>query len=324
VSEHEPIVPDAVHQDEARSWVVLLASGKVTSAEAAQFRHWHGADPMNAQAFALAKAHWKTLGDATKATAGRLPKEHGHKGAASVASRRWVLAAGAASMAAGIGAILVRPPLDLWSPVVDFNADYHTGIGETQSISINDATVQLTTRSRMALEEDQPRSLRLALLDGEAVISAGERPVAVMAGAGIAHATDGRFVVRNEDRNVRVTCIAGTVEVECGQEHVKMTRGQQIRYGAHGMSSLAAVDPDEATSWLRGILLFRNRKLLEVIDEVNRYRPGRIILLNEELGQRPVALASFQLDRLQDVVPQIEALYGARVRNLPGGIVLLS
>jgi ferric-dicitrate binding protein FerR (iron transport regulator) len=35
-------------------------------------------------------------------------------------------------------------------------------------------------------------------------------------------------------------------------------------------------------------------------------------------------VASFHLDRLDEVVAQIEALYGARARHLPGGIVLLS
>lgn len=324
MNEHDATEPSPAQQDEARSWVVLLASGKVTSAEATRFRRWHGANPANAQAFILAKRHWEVMGAATEEMARQQPGGRVYARKETIATRRWILGAGAMSMAAGLGTLLVHPPLGLWSPVVDFGADYHTGIGETRSIAINDATVQLTTRSRIALEKDQSDGVRLALLDGEAAISAGAKPVVVAAGAGITQSKDGRFVVRNEDSTVRVTCLAGTVEVKCGQERAQMTPGQQIRYGAHGISSIATVDPDEVTSWLRGALVFRNRKLRDVVDEVNRYRPGRIILLNEELGQRPVALASFQIDRLEEIVPQIEALYGARARNLPGGIVLLS
>jgi transmembrane sensor len=87
---------------------------------------------------------------------------------------------------------------------------------------------------------------------------------------------------------------------------------------------VTTADSDEITAWERGVLIFRNQSLGYVVDEVNRYRAGRIILLNQALGSRPVALASFHLDRLDEIIPQMEALYGARARYLPAGIVLLS
>jgi transmembrane sensor len=41
-----------------------------------------------------------------------------------------------------------------------------------------------------------------------------------------------------------------------------------------------------------------------------------------ELGRRRYT-ASFRLDRLGVVVPQLQAAFDARVRQLPGGIILL-
>ena len=67
----------------------------------------------------------------------------------------------------------------------------------------------------------------------------------------------------------------------------------------------------------------RDRPLAGVVDEVNRYRPGKIIITSGELKQR-VVNGTFQLDRLDDFVAQVQQLFGARVTSLPGGVVLLS
>ena len=309
---------------EARNWVVRLASGKMTAEEGVSFRRWHAASPAHARAFAEAKQQWRLVGEAAQQLVPD-PSFAGDRRARLQrgVDRRWLLAAGAAS-AAGV-ALAIRPPFELWSPILDFNADYRTGIGERQTIAVGeDVTVQLTTRSRLSLQSDRPDSLRMTLLDGEAAVSCGARPIAVVAGDGETRAVSGRFDLRNDGGSVQVTCLGGTVDVFCNDRHMTLRAGQQIRYARQGLSSITSADPDEITAWQRGVLVFRNQSLRYVVDEVNRYRPGRIILVNQALGARPVAFASFHLDRLDDVVPQMEALYGAMARHLPGGIVLLS
>jgi transmembrane sensor len=71
------------------------------------------------------------------------------------------------------------------------------------------------------------------------------------------------------------------------------------------------------------LLIFRDRPLASVVDEVNRYRSGKIIITNDDLKRRLVN-GTFQLDRLETFVAQVEQLFGAKVRSLPGGVVLLS
>ena len=63
--------------------------------------------------------------------------------------------------------------------------------------------------------------------------------------------------------------------------------------------------------------------LSQVVEEVNRYRPGKIILLNNDLARRKV-VAGFRVDQIDDVVTYVSRTFGARMRALPGGIVLLS
>lgn len=314
-----------VWRDEARSWVVRLASGRLTAEEATAFRRWHAARSEHALAFAEAKQQWGLVG----AAAQELVRETGfgtdRRRSRKPVSRRWLLGAGAAAAAAGIGAVAVRPPFDLWSPLMDFTADYRTGIGETQTITMaENVTVQLSTRSRLALQSDRPDGLRVALLSGEASVASNTRPVTVVAGSGEVRAASGRFNLRNDDGVVRVTCAGGAVDVSCGDQLITLRANQQTGYSVQGLGSTTAADVEEITAWQRGVLVFRNQPLHYVLDEVNRYRSGKIILLNHELGNRPVVVASFHLDRLDEIFPQMEALYGAKTRHLPGGIVLLS
>src|SRR5262249_36639693 len=100
-------------------------------------------------------------------------------------------------------------------------------------------------------------------------------------------------------------------------------QGQQVRYGERGLTEAATVDPAIVTAWHRGMLVLRNEPLARVVDEVNRYRPGRIVVLDRTLGKRQIDV-SLRLDRIDDVIVLVHDIYGARVTHLPGGIVLLS
>ena len=76
-------------------------------------------------------------------------------------------------------------------------------------------------------------------------------------------------------------------------------------------------------AWRKGQLVFRQTPLAEVVGEINRYRSGRIMLMNDALGRRLVE-ARVTLDRIDDLIVLIREAYGARVTTLPGGVVVLS
>jgi transmembrane sensor len=63
--------------------------------------------------------------------------------------------------------------------------------------------------------------------------------------------------------------------------------------------------------------------LVDVIEEVNRYRPGRIVVTNSELGRR-VVNGTFRRDQLETFIAQVQRLFGAKVTTLPAGLLLLS
>jgi ferric-dicitrate binding protein FerR (iron transport regulator) len=76
-------------------------------------------------------------------------------------------------------------------------------------------------------------------------------------------------------------------------------------------------------NWRQQVLVFNGATLSQMIDEINRYRPGMLLLLNRELGQRRVQ-ARFNLDQLAGVALLIRDAYGIKCTELPGGVVVLS
>ena len=97
---------------------------------------------------------------------------------------------------------------------------------------------------------------------------------------------------------------------------------EQVVYTPDTMSNAAVADLEVISAWEKGLLLFRNEPLSRVIEEVNRYRSGKIILMNEDLGRRTV-VATFRIDRIEEVVPRLKSVLGVRTRTLPGGFVLI-
>jgi transmembrane sensor len=64
-------------------------------------------------------------------------------------------------------------------------------------------------------------------------------------------------------------------------------------------------------------------RLPDVTPEITRSGPGGIVVINDTLRLRPVN-GRFYLARLDEVVEKLQNAFGARVTNLPGGVVILS
>jgi transmembrane sensor len=217
--------------------------------------------------------------------------------------------------------------MGLWPSLTELGADQRTGIGERRRIALGEGVwVEMNTQTSLAIRPTAREGDRIELIAGEAAIAASSglaKPLMVLADAGSAIASQATFTVRRDGARVRVVCVDGVVRVKHRDRACMVQAKQQVIYDARGLGAATTVDPGIATAWQHGLLVFRNEPLGRVVEEVNRYRPGRIVVLNEALGRRPV-VASFRLDRLDEVVWRIEHVFNARVTRLPAGIVLLS
>lgn len=322
-SEHNALL------DEALDWVVRLKTGAPTRADIDALQRWRQQSPAHEEAFKKAARLFHNAGIAARemddrpdaiatALAPLRPPSR-------VLARRVFL--GGAIAAAAAGYMVVRPPLGLWPSLQELSADYRTGKGEQRKIAVTpDVSLELNTQTSIALRS-APDETQIELISGEASVAAmrtSPKPFVMLAANGriTATAKQADFVARCLDGMVRVTCLSGSVDVTQGGRAVQLRQAEQVSYTPGGIEASVPVDPAQATAWQAGLLIFRDQTLADVVDEVNRYRSGKIIITNADLKHR-VVNGTFQISKLGDFVLQVQQLFGAQARSLPGGVVLL-
>jgi transmembrane sensor len=318
-------------RSEARRWIVLLRSGEVSQADINALMSWRARSQAHRRALAEAGAQWAELKLMAKKIAQRQLSPVAFSSAASnahgVTRRIWLGGAIAASIG-GAGYLLVRPPLGLWPSLSEFSADYRTAVGERRELALAES-VSVEMNTRTSVDATAVSKRQIELISGEIAVTAdagsvsSPEPFVVVAGRGRTSAVRAMFDLRHERDSVSVVCLNGELRVECGQRSATLQARQQVAYNARGLGNVAASDTRVVESWRRGLLVFDNQPLSQVVSEINRYRRGRILLMNDEIGRLPLD-ATFRLDRVDEVVPKIVRLFGLKARSLPGGLVLLS
>ncbi|HAQ79241.1 DUF4880 domain-containing protein [Bradyrhizobium viridifuturi] len=313
--------------DEALDWVVRLKAGAPTRADVDALQRWRAQSPDHEDAFRRAARLFRTASAAARELAGEqaatasvvaLPPRP-----ARLLTRRIVLGG---AIAAAAGYLVIRPPLDMWPSIEELSADYRTGKGEQRKVMLApDISVELNTQTSLALRP-APNETRVELISGEASVVArrsSSTPLVMLARDGRISALQADFNARCLDGVVSVTCLEGIVTVEQDGRSVQLRKAEQVTYSRAGLQASLPVDARQVAAWQTGLLIFRDRPLASVVDEVNRYRAGKIIITNAELKRRLVN-GTFQVDKLDNFVAQVEQLFGARITSLPGGVVLMS
>ena len=325
----------AAVQREAVAWVQKLISGDVTADDRQELNTWRAQSQAHADAFAEAKRVWGEVGPA-----GRILRSRGGEFATDldtlgqrrrIMNRRVVLGSGLAAVAAVAGYAAISPPLGLWPSLSEMRADYRTGTGEQRTVAFaSDISIDLNTQTSIAVRPTEKESDQIELIAGEAAFTISthaSRSLVVLAGAGKTVSASARFDVRymmsSPRTPVNVVCFEGKIRIEHGSDARELQPGQQIRYDVDGLGQIATVDPEIASDWQRGIVVFRATPLTEAIEEINRYRPGRIILRSAALGQKQLS-GRFRINQMDEVLSRLEQAFNARIQRLPGGIVLLS
>lgn len=221
-----------------------------------------------------------------------------------------------------VGAI--DPPFGLWPSLTELGADHRTATGERRQLDLTERVrVELNTRTSIAVHLAADRTPTIELISGEAVVETRGEPLMVAAASGRVTAIGAQLDVRCDRQAVAVACLSGAVRVEHARGVVSVAAGQVVRYDGTGPSDVVSGDMERLTAWRRGLLEFRDDPLASVIEEINRYRPGRVILVNNALADLSV-VATFHIDRLADAGERLAHALGASVRRLPGGVVILS
>ncbi len=317
--------------NEALDWVVRLKTGEPTRADIEALQRWRRQSVAHEEAFKKAARVFRHAGIAADELADRPASVEAALALQKLPSRdpgrafgrRAFL--GGAIAAATAGYLIVRPPLGLWPSIEELSADYRTGKGEQRKVAVApNVSLELNTQTSIALRSASNET-RIELISGEASVAAtrsSSKPFVLLAANGQITAIEAGFNARCLDGVVSVTCLSGAVDVAQGDNVVRLREAEQVSYSPGGIKTSVPVDPGQVTAWQAGLLIFRDQPLADVVDEVNRYRSGKIIITNADLKRR-VVNGTFQISKLGDFVPQVQQLFGAQARSLPGGIVLL-
>lgn len=313
--------------DEAIAWVVHLKTGEPTRDEFDAFKRWRSQSPAHEAAFRRAALINQRAGIVAgrPATSDDVTQLAGLPTRRSGLNRRALLGGGLAAAAAASYAI-VQPPFGLWPSLQELSADYRTAKGEQRSVHVSpEVSLDLNTQTSIALKSEHSRPT-IQLVSGEVVVSARRPPqgeLILLAAEGQITTHEARFDAKCLDSVVSVACLSGSVEVLHAGQSTRIAQGEQISYSATGLGTRATIDPTQITAWQSGLLIFRDRPLANVIDEVNRYRSGKIVIVSAALRQRTVN-GDFEIAKLDSFVTQVQQLTGANVTALPGGLVILS
>jgi len=351
-----PPFPDSAEalDDQAIEWIILLHSGKAGAEELAALARWRASSPGHDRAYREALELWQDAGDALaepeavpqakdssaegsaqagppfhavarrQSLAGPLPPR---QAAASrrPANRRRYLSIAATVLLGLAGAIWNCPRLT--DPLLH---DYHTLPGELRQVRLEDGSrVLLDTDSALDVAFDGT-ARRVRLARGQALFQVAAepgRPFEVEAADGVAQALGTVFDVRLEGKSMAVVVQEHAVAVRSRTARfpgeVRVETGERLAFsGARTVPRPEQAELGEATAWQRHKLIFDGRELSAVVEELNRYASGKILIADPSLRQRKVT-GVFSTDEPEASLRAIQSTLQLRGTRLGPWLVLL-
>ncbi len=318
--------------DEATRWFVRLDAGPLNPDEERAFEAWQAQNPEHPKMFQEMADLWSSLDRLPKtprppaATAlSALPGKTVRRGSRFLA--RWMRGT---ALAASV-AVCFFWFMGEWAVLT---SDYRTSVGEQKTVTLADGSlVHLNTGSAL-LVDFTPVERRVNVIKGDAVfdVSPDElRPFHVEAGRIRATALGTQFLVQRDDARVSVTVLehrvsvaeTGTANGAPGETHVTLEPGQRISYEpSQGLSGVREADLRSAVAWRRGKIIFEDEPLEAVIDQLNRYHRGRIVIIDPEVGSMRVN-GVFQTADSAKVVTALEQTLHIHSTRLTDYFILL-
>ncbi|MEI2418442.1 DUF4880 domain-containing protein [Orrella sp. JC864] len=315
----------AAIQAEAHAWARKLATGRPTRRDGQAFVRWRAQSAAHEQAWRQACRHWQVLGVAARQYEAQHPDLAQQARAAPrpvQPRRRLLLGAAVPALGAMAAVALVKPPFGLWPSWTELGADLRTATGEQREVELAGVRLALNTRTSVALQSGRGHP-RIELIAGEAAVSAsGGAPCEVVAGSGHIRLDAGDIELRHlPSGQVRMRCNQGAAQLRHPARELALLASQEVLYDSHRLGEPTGLG-QQGQGWRQGIVAFHDMPLAQAIEEINRYRPGRVVLLRGALAERRLS-GRFAVDALDEAIVHIQKMYDAQVRRV-ADVVFLS
>lgn len=256
--------------EQAMHWQLELQAPDVSEQTRADWQRWREEDPAHELAWQHSQRFFQRMQDV------RAPAHQALVSAALLPalSRRQVVKHLAVLLAAGTTAWSVKDTelLQHWT------SDYSTTVGERWRIDLADNTqVQLNTDTAIDVKYT-PQSRQIHVLRGEILVDPNPtetRPLWVKTAEGLTRAVSGRFSVRQRSGFTQLGADHGALSVQIPSRSLVLQGGELISFDAH---TLLARRPqrDGELAWSRGMLVAQGMRLDDFLEELGRYRRGRL------------------------------------------------
>jgi transmembrane sensor len=298
---HDPL------RDEALAWIAHLHSGNETEKDWALFESWRRFDEAHGKAADKAEKLWQRLGPA-------LTQGKGRRGPPIISL------VVAALCLAGIAFASV-----VFGPVSSYFAEYQTSVGEIRSVMLRDgSSVDLDTATSFDVDIEHRN---ISLYAGQIFVAVKPdptRPFSVRAGDITVRALGTAFIVRRDAEKTTVVVTESAVSVSHGATSFRAMAGQSITYSSSlGLQQPKAAAVERFTAWRNGELVFDGQPLGDVVREMERYRRGKIIILDDAARRLPVS-GVFDARDSDTLFESFQLALPVKILRIPGLAVVQS
>ncbi len=296
-----PPPPDSLHT-QAIDWLLRIRSENCTRTERHAFNTWLDESARHRQAYETVQAQWEWM-EPFKAM--NFPARDAALRYRSKPTHRLVRYSAAASLLLALGLTAFMP--NGW---IGIPHSYVAEKGGRQIITLSDGSgIELNTDSEVRVHFNRWQR-NVEMIKGEAFFTVAhdaKRLFEVRAGSGRIRDIGTAFEVYIKPEQVIVAVQEGAVEVQVAAKH-ELAAGQQLAFNGNGeVQVLQNQDVAGLTAWRQGKLMFRDRRLDDVLAEVGRYHDTRIRLQNETLGKLRVS-GTFHTAELANTLDAIAAI----------------
>ncbi len=340
-------------EEEASAWIVRLHDTKPTAEVLQAFQSWSQKSPAHRQAFKRMTETWNNM-DVLAELAFPLP---GESECIDEKSNRpkylsFLLSPFRSALSGATLLFLLALSMAAWQylPVqaeqYRFRANYETTVGELKKIALPDGSgMRLNTQSKTSVVFNRKARI-VHLLEGEAhfeVFHDATKPFVVYAGKVAVRAVGTAFSVYIKGNSVDVIVTDGEIKVAslpqavAANDEVDLTLLENAEtvasfvQGQHAVFQdkielVETIKPQEITkklSWRDGMLIFDGDSLQDVVDEISRYTPKEIVILDADIRELKIG-GYFRAGEITPMLDTLAANFNLKVEEINDNLIYLS
>ncbi|MFP9228214.1 FecR family protein [Pectobacterium cacticida] len=306
---------DDALETKAIYWLVRLTSGEITQGELKKFNQWRCSNPRHEAALTSALNLWLQIGKPLEAHQRAMllrsyPSTGYGRRFASLPPRRLI----------SIGFLLLISLMGCYQWMNYWRFSYATRLGEFREVSLNDG-------SRMWLNTDSAANVDVSAFHRHVMLARGEAffdvkhdekiPFTVNAGSGYIRVLGTAFAVKIEGKNTVITSQNGKVSITANtQKTVEIGADQSaVINSAKNTLAVSNVDARSELAWQKGLLIFENSTLHDIVKTLKRY-DSKVIYLSPSLSDKFRLSASINTANIDGWFDQLEKVLPIQVRRL--------